>query len=94
MTGDRISALRAGGVAYQFETLYAALGLHVRTELAVALGAAHGGTGALLVDAHNETSVPGLYAAGDAVHGLNQIVVAMGQAAVAATAIHNRCQER
>ncbi len=35
------------------------------------------------------TTVPGLYAAGDVVHGLAQISVAMGHAAIAATAIHN-----
>jgi thioredoxin reductase (NADPH) len=33
--------------------------------------------------------VPGLYAAGDVVAGLNQIAVAAGQAAIATTAIHN-----
>ncbi len=44
------------------------------------------------MDAHNQTSVKGLYAAGDVVRGLDQIVVAMGHAAVAATHIHNRCE--
>jgi thioredoxin reductase (NADPH) len=33
--------------------------------------------------------VPGLYAAGDAVAALHQISVATGQAAIAATAMHN-----
>jgi thioredoxin reductase (NADPH) len=33
--------------------------------------------------------VPGLYAAGDVVAALNQLSVAVGHAAVAATAIHN-----
>ena len=44
------------------------------------------------MDEHNRTTVPGLYAAGDVVRGLNQIVVAMGHAAVAATDIHNHCE--
>lgn len=44
------------------------------------------------MDDHNQTSVKGLYAAGAIVRGLDQIVVAMGHAAVAATAIHNRCE--
>ena len=36
------------------------------------------------------TRVPGVYACGDIVHEtLNQISVAAGQAAIAATAIHN-----
>jgi thioredoxin reductase (NADPH) len=92
MEGGRIAAIRMGDSArYRFDTLYAALGLHVRSELACALGAAHDDSGALRVDAHNQTTVDGLYAAGDIVSGLNQIVVAMGHAAIAATAIHNRC---
>ena len=92
--GDRITALRTGsGMSHQFETMYSALGLTVRSELAVSLGADHDGTGALIVDEHNRTNVPGLYAAGDTAHGLNQIVVAMGHAAVAATDVHNHCEE-
>ncbi|MDI3308445.1 MAG: hypothetical protein QJR07_15235 [Acetobacteraceae bacterium] len=39
----------------------------------------------------NQTTVRGLSAAGDIVRGLDQIVVAMGQAAIAATHIHNCC---
>ena len=46
--------------------------------------------GQLRVDEHGQTSVPGLYAAGDVVVGLNQINVAAGEAAIAETAIHNR----
>jgi thioredoxin reductase (NADPH) len=88
----RIAAIcAADGTRHEFATVYAALGLSVRSSLAVRLGADHDGNGALKVDAHNETSVRGLFAAGDTVSGLNQIVVAMGHAAVAATAIHNRC---
>ncbi|MGT2489077.1 NAD(P)/FAD-dependent oxidoreductase [Methylobacterium oryzae CBMB20] len=90
---DRISVLRtACGAEHRFEVLYSALGLKIRSELAVALGADHDGTGALNVDEHNRTTVPGLYAAGGVVRGLDQIVVAMGHGAVAATDIHNRCE--
>ena len=39
-------------------------------------------------DRHCETSVPGLYAIGDVAKGLNQITVAVGDAAIAAAAIH------
>ena len=42
------------------------------------------------MDAHQQTSVAGLYAAGDVSVDLNQISVATGHAAIAATAIHNR----
>jgi thioredoxin reductase (NADPH) len=44
------------------------------------------------VDEHNQTTVKGLYAAGDVVRGLDQIAVALGEAAVAATHIHNHCE--
>jgi thioredoxin reductase (NADPH) len=85
----RIAALRAGGVEHRFEVLYSALGLTYRAELAAALGAARDAAGALVVDGHCQTSVPGLYAAGDVVSGLDQIVLGMGHAALAATDIHN-----
>ena len=39
------------------------------------------------------TSVPGLFAAGDVVLGLDQISNAMGQAGVAATTIRNALNE-
>ena len=44
----------------------------------------------LRVNAHQETSVPRLYAAGDVVRGLNQVVVAASESAIAATDIHNK----
>lgn len=46
--------------------------------------------GCLKVNSHQETSVPGLYAAGDVARGLNQIAVAEAEAAIAALDIHNR----
>jgi hypothetical protein len=47
-------------------------------------------TGNLVVDDHQRTTVPGLYAAGDVVTDLHQLSVAFGHAAVAATSIHNQ----
>jgi thioredoxin reductase (NADPH) len=91
MAGDRIVAVGRSGQRHDFQTLYSALGLDVRSGLARALGARHDEAGALITDDHNRTSLPGLYAAGDVARGLNQIVVAMGHAAIAATHIHNRC---
>jgi thioredoxin reductase (NADPH) len=88
----KIGALRAGGAEHRFDVLYSALGLRYRTELALALGAGHDDSGALCVDEHCQTTVKGLYAAGDIVRGLDQIAVALGHAAVAATHIHNRCE--
>ncbi|MDB5559173.1 MAG: putative Thioredoxin reductase [Enterovirga sp.] len=91
--GSRITAIRTGsGAEHRFEVLYSALGLKPRSSLATQLGAKCDETGALLVDDHNRTSIAGLYAAGGVVRGLDQIVVAMGHAAIAATDIHNRCE--
>lgn len=45
--------------------------------------------GYLVTDTHQSLGVPGLYAVGDCVQGLAQIATAAGQAAVAATRIHN-----
>ncbi|HEX2257809.1 MAG TPA: NAD(P)/FAD-dependent oxidoreductase [Afifellaceae bacterium] len=73
-----------------FDTLYSALGCAPRNDLAAQLGTAMTQEGLLTTDAHQQTSVDGCYAAGDIVDGLNQIVVAMAQAAVAASAIHQR----
>jgi len=87
----RIEAVHVGEETLRFDILYSALGLRCRSAIAVALGAAKDGQGALVVDEHNRTSVPRLYAAGGVVKGLDQVVVAMGHAAIAATAIHNRC---
>lgn len=73
----------------RFDSAYPALGSHVRSELARMAGAEASEDGCILVDDHLETSVPGLYAAGDVVKGLDQISHAMGQAGVAATTIRN-----
>ena len=86
---DAIAVHTSDDIIHRFDSLYVALGLRARSALAVALGAEHDADGALTVDAHQQTTVPGLYAAGDVVQGLAQINVAMGQAAIAATAIHN-----
>ncbi|CAN5158117.1 NAD(P)/FAD-dependent oxidoreductase [soil metagenome] len=74
----------------EFDALYSALGVTPRTGLALAVGAHHDDQGRLVVDDHQQTSILGLYAAGDMVRGLNQITTAQGEAAIAATAMHNR----
>ncbi len=90
--GDQIVARHAaerGGPGHRFDTLYPAFGIKGRSDPVAGLGAERDGDGMLVVDQHQRTSVPGLYAAGDVVQGLTQIAVAMGQAAVAATDINN-----
>ena len=78
------------GTEHHFDVLYPMLGESARSDLAAALGAVTADCSELVVDTHQGTTVEGLYAIGDVVRGLNQISVATGQAAVAATRIHNR----
>lgn len=85
---DRIAVTVPSG-KYAFTSAYPALGSDIRSALAVELGAEASPDGGVLVDTKQRTAVPGLYAAGDVTHGLDQISYAMGQAAVAATAIRN-----
>jgi thioredoxin reductase (NADPH) len=88
--GDGVAALFADGDAWELDVLYPALGCDVRSGLAAELGARTDGAGYLIVDQHQLTGVPGLLAAGDIISDVNQISVAVGHAAIAATAIHNR----
>jgi thioredoxin reductase (NADPH) len=73
-----------------FDSLYPVLGADAKAGLATALGAHVDADGELIVDGFLQTSVNALYAAGDVVSALNQISVAVGHAAIAATAIHHR----
>lgn len=87
----RITAFDFGADAPRaFDVVYSALGIKPRNRLALQAGAAHEAEGRLIVDEHQRTSVPGLYAAGDVVRGLNQISTAQGEGAIAATDVHNR----
>ena len=74
---------------YTFDSVYPALGSDTHTQLGEMVGAKLAQDGCYLCDEHQRTSVPGLYAAGDVVHGLDQISHAMGEGGVAATTIRN-----
>jgi thioredoxin reductase (NADPH) len=87
MHDGRIVAMTVEG-SQSFDMLYPALGCDVRSDLAVRLGAEAGDAGCLNVDAHQQTTVKGLLAAGDVVSDLHQIAVGTGHAAIAATHIH------
>jgi thioredoxin reductase (NADPH) len=78
----------ADGTRHELDVLYPALGCTIRSGLARSLGAKVADVGTLKVDDHQQTTVNGLYAAGDVVADLHQLSVAMGHAALAATAIH------
>ena len=72
-----------------FDVLYPALGVTPRTELAAGLSLALNECGNADAASPSGTDIPGLFCAGDVVEGLDQITVAIGQGAVAATKAHN-----
>ncbi len=89
--GDRITSMATRqGSSHSFESLYSALGSRARSDLVYAIGTTLDENGCVATDEHQRSSTHGLFAAGDVVRSLDQISVAMGQAAIAATAIHNR----
>ncbi len=88
LSGEAIGFTCAAGKCW-FDTLYPALGSDIHSDLAIGLGADCSDEGCIRVDSHQATSVPGLFAAGDVVLGLDQISHAMGEAGVATTAMRN-----
>lgn len=92
---DRFEVHLAGDhAALAYDVVYPALGVRQRTELAVMLGLHVDEAGAVPATAPLGTAVPGLFCAGDIVDGLDQISVAMGHGAVAATRAHNWLRAR
>jgi thioredoxin reductase (NADPH) len=87
--GSRCYYTLGNGNKEVFDSVYPFLGADTTAGIVATLGAALSEKGELLVDRQQMTTVPGLYAIGDIVSGLNQISVAVGQAALAATHLHN-----
>jgi thioredoxin reductase (NADPH) len=79
---------------HSFDSVYPALGSDPHVLLAEEVGANLAENGCVATDDHQRTSIPGLYAAGDVVIGLDQISHAMGEGGVAATTIRNDLSER
>jgi len=77
----------------RFDSVYPALGSRVRSDLASEAGAMISKDQCIVVDSHQRTNVPGLFAAGDVVKGLDQVSHAMGEGGVAATTIRNYLAE-
>lgn len=77
-----------------FDVIYPALGCRPRAELAARLGVELEGEGCVPAGAVKDSGVPGFFAAGDVVEGLDQISVAMGHGALAATKAHNWLREQ
>ena len=92
--GDKSITVTTPEARLTLDSLYPALGSDVHIELARQAGARIAEDGSLPVDAHQRTSVAGLYAAGDVVLGLDQISHAVGEAGVAATTIRNDLAKR
>jgi thioredoxin reductase (NADPH) len=85
---DGAIAVQADGARLTFDIVYPTLGCDPQSDLARSLGVTMSDIGLVHVDEHQQTSVEGLYAAGDVVSDLHQIAVATGHAAIAATHIH------
>ncbi len=78
---------------YVFDVIYPALGVRPRNELVKMLGIDMTDDGNVADSAIQGTNVDGVYCAGDIVEGLDQISVAMGHGAIAATKAHNWLRE-
>ena len=84
-----MQVLLRDGTQMRFDVLYPALGCEPRSSLVEALGCPVTAEGCIQTGPNQELLLPGLYAAGDVVDGLDQISVAAGHGAVAATRAHN-----
>lgn len=81
------------GSEHPLAVLYGALGCDLHLDPVRELDLRVDEDGYLVTDINQQTSLPGIYAAGDLVSQINQISVAFGQAAIAAVRIHNELQE-
>jgi thioredoxin reductase (NADPH) len=88
LAAERLVLAFADGSQRAVDCIYAACGCDVHSRLAVGLGADCDSAGTIKVDDRQQSSVAGLFAAGDVVSDLHQICIAEAHAAVAATAIH------
>lgn len=77
------------GSALAFDVLYPMIGGHARSSLVTQMGVHCDKHGDIKVGIDQQTSIRGLYAAGDVVCSLKQISVAVAEGTIAATAIHN-----
>lgn len=87
--GDQVILTLEDGSRHEVDTLYIGLGSHTRNDLGAQLGTELVDGQCFATDSQQRTTVAGVYAAGDAVEGLDQISVAMGTGGLAAVAIHN-----
>ncbi|HEY2019629.1 NAD(P)/FAD-dependent oxidoreductase [Paraburkholderia sp.] len=88
-TEDKWQIKNVDGDRYTFDAVYPVMGCTPQAAWFDNLSIAQDATGMIVTDKHQRTSVDGLYAAGDLVNSLNQISVAAGEGAVAASSIHS-----
>lgn len=93
-SSDQVNLHLIDGDTLHFDLIYPALGSDSNNALALQLGVDLSDDGCIIVDSKQRTSLTGVYAAGDIVAALDQISVAMGHAAIAATALHNDLRHR
>jgi thioredoxin reductase (NADPH) len=86
---DDATIIKTASGQHRFDSLYSCLGLRSRSALASRLGVTLDQAGAIVTDRHQRSNIPFVYGAGDVVAALDQIAVAIGHAAIAATTIHN-----
>jgi thioredoxin reductase (NADPH) len=94
LIGNKVEITLVGAAPQRFDSLYSCLGVRPRVELARALGVTLSEAEGVVTDSHQHTNVEGVFAAGDVVEALDQISVAIGHAAIAATTIHNFLREK
>lgn len=89
-TPKGLHVLINGETCIYFRVAYIELGCSVNdSAFATLQGLARTPDGFLITDSEQRLSIPGMFAVGDCVNQLGQISVAAGQAAIAATTIHN-----
>ncbi|MFW9966171.1 MAG: NAD(P)/FAD-dependent oxidoreductase [Candidatus Thorarchaeota archaeon] len=72
---------------------FVALGSDPESKLAKPLGVKMNSRGEIFADGEQKTNIPGLFAAGDVVESMKQIVVAAGQGAIAADSAYRYIRE-
>ena len=84
--GDLRGVQLRGGTTIACEIAFFSISHRPRTQLAARLGCELTSEGCVVVDEHGQTTVPGVYAAGDLTPGLQLVQVAAAEGAVAGVA--------
>jgi thioredoxin reductase (NADPH) len=87
VTNNVICGIKTASDYMEFDSIYSSLGIYPRTEIAKNLKVKCNKENLILVNAKQETNIKGVFAIGDIVPGLNQMVGAASQAAIAAVTL-------